>query len=610
MPSLRSLESDAAHNSNMDKSVQTWNTVTQSLCITAMTIFFGLRAYTRLSLLNGFWKEDWTCLGAYFLGICYSIIALIMGHYGGGLHIDDVPIEHLIPFRKTVYVTMVMYGPTAYLTKVSLLWIMTRVFKPFRESVIAIYIFLGVMLAYYIPAVIVKIRICDPISKFWSPSTPGSCLDQNSIILADAVVSVVSDMIILLLPFPLTLRLQLPMKKKIRVMGILGAGGLACAFSVIRLILIVVTGQSKDGTIAFMRVNMCGNAEIAIGIVCASLPALSALITHVYNEYSTNGATHTSGQDVSKGRNPSNRDSRTEQVMPPLQLMEMDCDQNILMQHVQGQPRIETAVLSEGGHFHAEAGGILKTVDVSTSVSSRGGGSGFGAAIARRFGEEGAKVIIADINPEGGQKVAAQNPDQLLFKNLDVTSAEDWKAVVDGAVERFGRLDVLVNNAGTTYQNKPTAEVTEAEWERVFNVNVKGIFLGTNAFIPKLIEQGQGGSMINVSSTGATRPRPGLVWYNASKGAVSNATKGLAAEYGPHNIRVNTVSPLLSGTGLFSMFTGMPDTPENREKFIGNVPLGRLTDPDDVANMCLYLASDEGSFVNGTEMIVDGGKCI
>ncbi|KAH8434508.1 SDR family oxidoreductase [Aspergillus melleus] len=239
-----------------------------------------------------------------------------------------------------------------------------------------------------------------------------------------------------------------------------------------------------------------------------------------------------------------------------------------------------------------------------------GGGSGFGAAIARRFGSEGAKVIIADINAEGGQKVAAQDPDNLIFQALDVTKAEEWKAVVDKAMERFGRLDVLVNNAGTTYRNKPTAEVTEAEWERVFNVNVKGIFLGTNAFIPKLIEQGQGGSMINVSSTGATRPRPGLVWYNASKGAVSNATKGLAAEYGPHNIRVNTVSPLLSGTGLFSMFTGMPDTPENREKFIGNVPLGRLTDPEDVANMCLYLASDEGSFVNGTEMIVDGGKCI
>lgn len=162
---------------------------------------------------------------------------------------------------QTVYVTMVMYGPTAYLTKVSLLWIMTRVFKPFRKSVVFIYVFLGVMLAYYIPAVIVKIRICNPISKFWAPSTPGSCLDQNSIILADAVVSVVSDMIILVLPLPLTLRLQLPMKKKMRVMGILGAGGLACASSVIRLALIVVGGAKVDATIAFMRVNMCGYAS-------------------------------------------------------------------------------------------------------------------------------------------------------------------------------------------------------------------------------------------------------------------------------------------------------------------------------------------------------------
>ncbi|GMF81096.1 unnamed protein product [Aspergillus oryzae] len=171
-----------------------------------------------------------------------------------------------------------------------------------------------------------------------------------------------------------------------------------------------------------------------------------------------------------------------------------------------------------------------------------GGGSGFGAAIARRFGEEGAKVIITDINVEGGQKVAAQNPESLVFQQMDVTKADDWTAVMDLAFSKFGRLDILVNNAGITYRNK--------------------------------------------------------------------ATKGLAAEYGPHNIRVNTVSPLLSGTGLFSMFTGMPDTPENREKFIGNVPLGRLTDPDDVANMCLYLASDEGSFINGAEMIVDGGKCI
>ncbi|KAJ5381910.1 4-formylbenzenesulfonate dehydrogenase TsaC1/TsaC2 [Penicillium cataractarum] len=239
-----------------------------------------------------------------------------------------------------------------------------------------------------------------------------------------------------------------------------------------------------------------------------------------------------------------------------------------------------------------------------------GGGSGFGAAIARRFGEEGAKVLVADINVQGGEQVASQNPGNLKFQRMDVTSKSDWTAIVDLAFSEYGRLDILVNNAGTSYRNKPTAEVTEDEWERVFNVNVKSIYLAANVIMPKFIEQGQGGSMINISSTGASRPRPGLVWYNASKGAVTNATKGLAAEYGPHNIRVNSVAPLLSGTGLFSMFTGMEDTPENRQKFIGNVPLGRLTEADDIANICLYLGSDEGSFVNGTEMVIDGGKCI
>ncbi|KAJ5512429.1 hypothetical protein N7463_001981 [Penicillium fimorum] len=247
-----------------------------------------------------------------------------------------------------------------------------------------------------------------------------------------------------------------------------------------------------------------------------------------------------------------------------------------------------------------------------------GGGAGFGAAIARRFGEEGAKVIVTDINVEGGEKVAAQNPSNLIFQRQDVTQESDWNMILDLAFSKFGRVDILVNNAGTTYRNKvgcisskvPTAEVTEEEWERVFKVNVKSIYLATKALMPRFIEQGQGGSVINISSTGASRPRPGLVWYNATKGAVTNATKGLAAEYGPHNIRFNTVAPLLSGTGLFSMFTGMEDTPENREKFIGNVPLGRLTDVDDIANMCLYLASDEARFINGTEMVVDGGKCV
>ncbi|RDW93051.1 uncharacterized protein DSM5745_00373 [Aspergillus mulundensis] len=167
-----------------------------------------------------------------------------------------------------------------------------------------------------------------------------------------------------------------------------------------------------------------------------------------------------------------------------------------------------------------------------------GGGSGFGAAIATRFASEGAKVIVADINTAGGESVAAQNPENIIFQKVDVTSPSDWAAVVKTAVTKFGKLDILVNNAGTSYRNKvrqlsiffgvmahnvqPTLEVTEAEWERVFNVNVKSIFHGSQAAIARLIEQGHGGSIINISSTGASRPRPGLVWYNASKGAVSN----------------------------------------------------------------------------------------
>ncbi|PGH01387.1 hypothetical protein AJ79_07928 [Helicocarpus griseus UAMH5409] len=239
-----------------------------------------------------------------------------------------------------------------------------------------------------------------------------------------------------------------------------------------------------------------------------------------------------------------------------------------------------------------------------------GGGSGFGAAIAKRYAQEGAKVLIGDINVVGGEKVAAQYPDSIASTKMDVTNEGDWKAVIDLAVRKFGHVNILVNNAGTTYRNKPSMDVTVDEFQRVFDVNVKSIFLASKTFIPKLLEQGKGGSIINISSTGAARPRAGLVWYNATKGAVSNATKGLAAEYGPHQIRVNNVCPLLSGTGLFEMFVGVPDTPENRAKFISNVPLGRLTDPNDVANMCLYLGSEEAAFINGTDMVVDGGKCI
>ncbi|KAL4888605.1 integral membrane protein [Aspergillus ambiguus] len=355
--------------------VQKWNIATQSLCIIVTTIFFILRAYTRIFLLNGFSKEDWFCLGAWFLGVCYSVIALIMGHFGGGLHIKDVPEQNLIPFEKTVYVTMVMYGPTAFLTKLSLLWIMTRVFSPFRKCVIFIYVFLALMLAYYIPAVIVKIRICDPIAKFWATDTPGSCLNQSAIIMADAVVSVVSDMIVLVLPLPLTLGLQLPTKKKMRVMAILGAGGLACASSVVRLVLIKLTGQSSDGTMSFMRINMFGNAEIAIGIICACLPALSALMSRAYTQYSSNRYTREADYELSKYRHQSrsNRSEKTSKSRGQLSFFDPGSDQDVLVQNVQSEPKIEATVQQSAANRPQTTGfGIVKTVDLSTSISPAG----------------------------------------------------------------------------------------------------------------------------------------------------------------------------------------------------------------------------------------------
>ncbi|BCS26932.1 uncharacterized protein APUU_51643A [Aspergillus puulaauensis] len=361
---------EASPEHHVDRSMQTWNNATQSLCIIFMSIFFGLRVYTRTLLLRNWGQEDWCCLAAWFLGVSYSAIALAMGHFGGGVHWGDVPEEHHIPFQKLTYVTMVMYGPTAFLTKMTLLWIMTRVFSPFKKSVIFIYVFLVLMLLYYIPAVIVKIRICMPIAKFWEQDLPGSCLDQNAIIMADAVVSVVSDLIVLIVPLPLTMRLQLPHKKKMRVMGMLGAGGLACASSVIRLILIKETGNSKDATIAFMRVNMFGNAEIAIGVICACLPALSALITQKYNEYSSGRYnSHNSEYHLSKVRNPT-KSSRVERSNN-MSAVEHESDKDILMTNVQAMPRIETTIQGDYNRRGQQQQGIMRTVDVSTSVASR-----------------------------------------------------------------------------------------------------------------------------------------------------------------------------------------------------------------------------------------------
>jgi 3-oxoacyl-[acyl-carrier protein] reductase len=236
-----------------------------------------------------------------------------------------------------------------------------------------------------------------------------------------------------------------------------------------------------------------------------------------------------------------------------------------------------------------------------------GAASGFGAEIARTFAREGAKVALLDLDAGGAQKVAdAIGPDALAIAG-DVTSAADVASAVARMLDRHGRLDIVVNNAGWTHRNRPLLEVSEAEFDKVYAVNVKSIYHMTQAVVPLMRRQG-GGCIINTGSTAGIRPRPGLTWYNGSKGAVHVLSRSMAAELAPDKIRVNCVAPVIGETGLLESFMGLPDTPQNRAKFIATIPLGRMSRPTDIANACLYLASDEAEFVTGVVLEVDGGR--
>lgn len=235
-----------------------------------------------------------------------------------------------------------------------------------------------------------------------------------------------------------------------------------------------------------------------------------------------------------------------------------------------------------------------------------GAASGFGEGIARAFAREGARVLVADINTAGAARVAAEIGGRAI--GGDVAKAADIQAMVDDAMAAWGRLDIVVNNAGWTYRNQPSLDVTEEEFDRVYAVNVKSIFLMAKAAIPAM-RQGGGGSFLNISSTAGLRPRPGLTWYNGTKGAVNTITQAMAQEYARDNIRVNAVCPVIGTTGLLEAFMGVPDTPENRARFLATIPLGRMSTPADIANACVWLAEDSSSFITGVLLPVDGGRC-
>ncbi|MDW3206023.1 MAG: SDR family oxidoreductase [Alphaproteobacteria bacterium] len=237
-----------------------------------------------------------------------------------------------------------------------------------------------------------------------------------------------------------------------------------------------------------------------------------------------------------------------------------------------------------------------------------GAASGFGEGIARRFAAEGAKVILADINDENGNRVAQDIGGDAVYAHADVTSASDWQALVETAKDRFGRLDIVVNNAGYTHLNQPMLEVDEAEFDKVYAINVKSLFLSAHAALPVFRAQG-GGQFLNIASTAGIRPRPGLVWYNSSKSAAIGVTRSMAIELAGEQIRVNAINPVAGETPLLKRFMG-EDTPEKRAMFKASIPMGRLSTANDIAGAAVYLCSDDASLVTGVCMEVDGGRCI
>jgi len=240
-----------------------------------------------------------------------------------------------------------------------------------------------------------------------------------------------------------------------------------------------------------------------------------------------------------------------------------------------------------------------------------GAGSGFGEGIAKRYAREGAQVIVNDINEATAERVAAEiraSGGQAQSVPADVSKNADVAALVRRSVQTFGRLDIVVNNAGATHRNQPLLNVSEAEFDRIYAVNVKSLFLTAKHAVPVFRQHG-GGVFITIASTAGVRPRPGLTWYNGSKGAAIVTSRSMAVELAPDKIRVNVINPVAGETGLLADFMG-EDTPEMRAKFIATIPLGRLSLPSDIATAAVFLASDEASFITGACLEVDGGRCI
>jgi len=237
-----------------------------------------------------------------------------------------------------------------------------------------------------------------------------------------------------------------------------------------------------------------------------------------------------------------------------------------------------------------------------------GAASGFGEGMAYRFAEEGARIVVADINTRRGERVAKKIGDAAVSVQTDVSQASEFDELLHVTMEAFGRVDIMVNNAGFTHRNGDMLGVDEHDFDMITAVNMKAIYHAARKIVPIMEKQG-GGVILTTSSMDGIRPRAGLTWYNASKGWEITATRSMALELAPKNIRVNCICPAAGETGMLTQLMG-GDTPEVREKFLAAVPLGRFSTPLDVANAALWLVSDEAAMVTGVALEVDGGSSI
>jgi 3-oxoacyl-[acyl-carrier protein] reductase len=237
-----------------------------------------------------------------------------------------------------------------------------------------------------------------------------------------------------------------------------------------------------------------------------------------------------------------------------------------------------------------------------------GAAQGFGLGIAKTFAREGAKVALLDLNGAAAKEAAGKVGKGAIALACDVSKGAEVERAAKEAIAGLGHLDIVINNAGTSHRNQPMLDVTEEEYDRVFAVNVKSIYLMAKATVPHMRQRG-GGVIVNIGSTAGIRPRPGLAWYNATKGAVNLLSKSMAVELAPDRIRVNCIAPVAGETPLLATFMG-EDTPEKRAAFKATIPWGRFSTAQDIANAALFLCSDESEMVTGAVLTVDGGRCI